>query len=510
MKGESAIRDAVVNAEDVTDAQDSAPGDGKGGSGGVGGGTRDLRLARKPLNDSGNGERLLARAGRNLMFVPEVGRHYYTGKFWSARDGEKEWHLSAQKTASRMMWDEAAALADELGGEDNKRLHEFREFARQSGNKSRLDAMQSVIEPHVQKRVDELDPNPFLFNVENGTLELGSKSDPSAIRLRRASRLDLITRLAPVGYDPNATCPLFRKFLDRVIPDVEVQEWLQRWFGYCLTADYGENKLACFWGEGRNGKGVLTHLMQWLYGDYAAVIQFASLLADERRRGSEASPDLAQLPGMRAVFAGEPKKGSKLDDGMLKQMTGGDDLKVRHLNRDFFDLHPTFKLTLAFNNKPQIRDDTHGMWSRVLLVPFTVIVPESEIDRNLLTKLKAEGPGVLNWCLAGFRHWRENGLTAPQAILAATAEYRSESDRIGQFLEAATLPDPEGMLPAAELLGCYEAWCRAMEYKPVSQTLLGKELSRRGIKSEKRGVMYRLGLKWNTAGIDWDWQAPYG
>jgi len=319
----------------------------------------------------------------------------------------------------------------------------------------------------------------------------------------------MITRIAPVGYDPDAECVLFRRFLDRVIPDPEVQEWLQRWFGYCLTADYSENKLALFWGEGRNGKGVLTHYMQWLLGDYAAVIQFASLLADDRRRGSEASPDLAQLPGMRAVFAGEPKKGSKLDDGMLKQMTGGDDLKVRHLNRDFFDLHPTFKLTLAFNNKPQIRDDTHGMWSRVLLVPFTVIIPEAEIDRRLLDKLKAEGPGVLNWCLDGFRGWRDKGLLAPQAILAATAEYRSESDRIGQFIKAATLPDMEGRLPAAELFGCYEAWCRAMEYRPVSQTLFGKELSRRGIKIEKSNIIYRLGLKWNASGIDWDWQVPY-
>jgi putative DNA primase/helicase len=303
---------------------------------------------------------------------------------------------------------------------------------------------------------------------------------------------------------------LFRRFLDRILPDAEVQDWLQRWFGYCLTADYSENKLACLWGEGRNGKGVLTHLLQWLYGDYAAVLQFASLLADERRRGSEASPDLAQLPGMRAVFGSEPKKGAKLDDGMVKQITGGDDLKVRHLNRDFFDLHPTFKLTLSFNNKPQIRDDSHGMWSRVMLVPFTVIIPEAEIDRALLAKLQREGPGILNWCLDGFRRWRDIGLTAPQAILAATAEYRSESDRIGQFLDAATVPHENGEIPATHLYACYEGWCKAMEHRPVSQTLFGRELSRRTIKPEKRGVMLRLGLKWKPDDIDWDWQVPYG
>lgn len=504
--GEDIIRDAVVNAGEAED-------DDKGR------GSRDLRLAKRPLNDSGNGERLRTRFGRDLMYVPEVGRYAWSGKHWSPRTGERDWHLAAQKTYRAIIWQEAPALQAELAEspgdkaelkEMSRRVHELRDFGNDSGNRSRLSSMQLVSEPHLERRVDTLDADPFLLNVQNGTLELGAKKggDRTAVRLRKHSRLDHITRLAPIGYDADAECPLFRAFLDTVIPDKEVQDWLQRWFGYGLTADYSEEQLALFWGEGRNGKGVLTKLFQWLLGDYSGVIQFSSLLNDDRRRGSEATPDLAKLPGIRMVFAGEPKKGSRLDDGMVKQITGGDDLTVRHLNKEFFDLKPTFKLTLAFNNKPQIRDDTHGMWSRVRLVPFEVIIPPERQDRELLRKLKAEGPGVLNWALDGFRRWREIGLVAPQAILAATAEYRSESDRIGQFLEAATIRDPGGMLPARELLGCYEAWCRAMEYKPISQTLFGKELSKRGIKAEKHGIIYRLGLKWNPSGIDWDWQAP--
>lgn len=489
-RGEDAIRDAVVNAAEAED-------DGKGGS-------RDQRLARKLLNDSGNGERLRARFGRDMLFVPEIGRYCWTGKYWSARIGDKEWSLKAQKTALAM-WREVAELDAELSGSDNKRLHEFRGWATESGNRARLSAMQAVSEPHLEKRVDELDVNPFLFNVQNGTLELGSKSDPSSVRLRRHARLDFITRIAPIGYDKEADCPLFRAFLDQILPDREVQEWLQRWFGYSLTGDYSEHKFAAFWGDGRNGKGVLTKLLQWLYGDYAGVIQFASLLDAGQRRGSDASPDLAKLPGMRAVFTGEPKKGTKLDDGLVKQISGGDDLTVRKLNKDFFDLKPTFKLTLAFNNKPRIQDDTHGMWTRIALVPFTVIVPEERIDKGLLDKLKAEGPGVLNWALDGFRRWREGGLVAPQAILAATAEYRSESDRIGQFLEAATIRDPAGAIASDELYACYEGWARAMEHKPVSKTMFGRELSKRKIEPEKRGTIRRLGIKWNHEGIDWEW-----
>src|SRR5262249_26030178 len=147
-----------------------------------------------------------------------------------------------------------------------------------------------------------------------------------------------------------------------------------------------------------------------------------------------ATPDLAKLAGMRAVFASEPPKGKRLDDGRMKQITGGDPLTVRHLSKAPFDLMPTFKLILSFNNAPRIIDDTHGMWSRVRLVPFKVIIPEDEIDTDLLNKLKAEGPGILNWALDGFRMWRESGLSPPDAIRNATAQYRAESDDLGQFL----------------------------------------------------------------------------
>lgn len=500
--GEAAIRDAVVNAEDVTEAADAVV---------AGGGrkSRDLQLAKKLMNDTGNSERLRSRSGRNLMFVPELGRFFYTGAAWSNKVGDKEWALAAQRAAARMMWEEGAALAEELGGEDNKRLNDFRNWAIDSGNSGRLSAMQKLSEPHLEFRVEQLDVNPFLFNVQNGTLELGNAKDRAEVRLRKHSRTDRITRIAPIGHDPSAECPKFRAFLDRILPDREVQDFLQRWFGYCLTADYSEHKLAVFWGEGSNGKGVLTKLIQWLLGDYGAVVQFQSFIDAGQRRGGEPSPDLAKLTGTRGVFASEAKKGARLDDGLIKQLSGGDPASVRKLQKDFFDLLPTFKINLICNNKPEIRDDTFGMWRRVVLIAFTVIIPEKDVDPNLLEKLKAEGPGILNWCLDGFRRWRDIGLVAPQAILAATATYRSESDRIGQFLEAATVRKPGSDLPASELYGCYEAWCRAMEHKPVSQTKFGEQVTKRGIDRVKRGVFYRTGIDWNYGSIDWDWQVPY-
>jgi putative DNA primase/helicase len=234
------------------------------------------------------------------------------------------------------------------------------------------------------------------------------------VRLRRHARRDLITRIAPIGYDPEARCPRFLAFLEQILPDGFVREWVQKLFGYCLTGLDVEHMLAAFWGEGRNGKGTLSKLFMWLYGDYAAPIEFASLLAEgPGRRGGDATPDLARLTGKRAIFASEPRVGAKLDDGKVKQITGADPMLVRHLNKDFFDLQPTFKPILSFNNKPEIRDASHGMWSRMRLVRFNVIVPDEQQDKGLLDKLKAEGPGVLNWALDGYRLWREQGLAPP-------------------------------------------------------------------------------------------------
>ena len=505
MKGEAEIRAAIVTAEDVTAAEDGAP-DGKGGS-------RDLVLAKKLHNDAGNGARFRARYGRDLMCVPAIGRYHWTGGHgaghWSLRDGDQNWGLLAQKTAEALMWRELAAL--EQSGAEAARVFELRQWAVQSGNKARLDAMQSVSEPYLARRVDQLDADPYLFNVQNGTLELVPKGAKGGVRLRRAARTDLITRIAAVGYDRDAECVQFRRFLDRVVPDKDVQAWLQKWCGYALTGNASEHVLVMLLGEGRNGKGTLVRLLAWLWGDYSVSISFASLAADDRRRGGEASPDLARLPGVRLAFAAEPRKGVRLDDGRIKELTGEDRQVARKLNRDPFEFDPVFKLAIQANNRPRIADTSTGMWARVRLVPFNVTIPEGERDHELLDKLKREGPGILNWCLDGFLAWRDTGLAPPAPIAAATAEYRRDSDDLGLFLEAATVAG-DGVR-SAELYACYEGWAIAMDQRAINKTRFGRDLTTRGYAGEQRGsnrVVWRCGLAFSPAAQarEWPWGEP--
>jgi putative DNA primase/helicase len=505
--GESAIRLAINNAAEAGDE---------------GGGTRDRRLANRRRNDIGNGERFRARYGNEFFYVPEIGWFAWVKTHWSPRDGETLSALAAQKVATKI-FDEAKAIEEDPKGVDlasgemilgldnaaaAKALHVW---AIKSGSTAALASMREASRPHLTRHVDELDVDPLLFNVQNGTIELGElEADGTVpVRLRRHARRDLITRIAPVGYDPEARSPLFDQFIAQILPDPDVRLWVQKLFGYCLTGLAVEHMLAAFWGDGRNGKSTLSRLFRWLFGDYAATIEFNSLLAEGPRRGGDATPDLAKLSGRRAVFAGEPREGVRLDDGKVKQITSGDPMSVRHLNREFFDLFPTFKLILSFNNKPIVKDDSNGMWSRVRLAPFTVEIPDELQDKTLLDKLRAEGPGVLNWALDGYRLWREEGLDPPQAMIAATREYRAENDELGQFVDRATRPDPTGQLSSAELYGCYLGWCRAMEKRPQSLTKLGTYLTKKrgSLTNREGGITFRTNLKW-SGDIDWEWEVP--
>lgn len=489
--GEDAIRDAIAHAEEYT-------GDtpGKGGS-------RNEKLSQKLRNDSGNAERFCGRNGRDFAYVDELGWLFWTGSHWSVSEGLSRARLAAADTARKIFHEVAVLQALEP-----ERAKKLAEWALESGNARRLAGMLSLSEPRLWRRTEELDADPYLLNCQNGTLEL--PRDPAKpVRLRRHSRRDLITKVLPIGFDPEAGCPQFRAFLDRVLPDRDVQCWLQRFFGYALTGAADEHVFVMMLGDGRNGKGTLIRLMTWLEGDYAVSISFASLAADDRRRGGEASPDVARLAGARLVTAREPKKGVQFDDGRMKELTGEDRQVARHLNRPPFEFTPQFKLMIEANNLPRVNDRSVGFWERLRLVRFDVVIPEGERDPALGAKLKTEGPGVLNWALDGFRLWREGGLPAPAAIRAATQKYREGSDLFGTFLAGATVRNATGSVPTKMLYACYLGFAEHMDMRPMSLTKFGRDLEDRGFTAhqpDQSRRTWRLGLSWRPLDeITWPW-----
>ncbi len=357
---------------------------------------------------------------------------------------------------------------------------------------------------------EQLDRNPFLINVLNGTLELHHEPDApdepwAELRLRPHDPADLITRLAPTEYRPGAVCPVYDRFLARVQPADDMRRFLHQWGGLSLTGDVSEQKLAFFHGKGANGKSTLVDTWATISGDYSGTVPIETFLDQGRKRkGSDASPDLAALVGVRMLRTSEPEKGSKLAEALIKLATGGEPIPVRRLMRDPFDLYPAFKLTVSGNHRPSISGIDDGIWRRVMLVPWDVQIPDSEKDRNLVAKMKREASGILNRLLEGLVDWRLNGLQEPASVRGATADYREESDPLGRFLALCTAETKGERVQSSKLYALFIAWARASGEREWTQTGFSKAMLDRGHRKVESHGMRWVDLSMTKDAADFD------
>lgn len=329
-------------------------------------------------------------------------------------------------------------------------------------------------EPGMTRRATEFDADPMLLGVQNGVLDLRSAS------LLPVSPDILVTKRCNVTYDPTARCPLFMEFLKEIQPDPENRGFLKRFMGYCLTGSVGEGLFAFFYGHGANGKTVYIETFAWVLGDYARKIP-TEMLMQHQRSPQGPSPDIVGLKGMRMIYANETEEGRRLDDARIKDMTGGDSLTGRvPYAKENVTFDPTFKLFIVGNHKPDVHDNSEGMWRRPVMVHFDQTIPPERRDRKLIEKLKLEGPGILNWALEGLREWQEKGLEVPQKIRAATAAYREEQDVLGEWMAECCKTGPGCSVSKSDLYFNYKSWCEENGHRPMAQTKLTRRLKERG------------------------------
>jgi putative DNA primase/helicase len=479
------ITEAITRADVV-----SLPGRNERNA--AGGGDSDLnrRLADKEKNNIGNADRLIARCGGDLMYVRDVGWFTWRGTHWNREGADDAVKILAHAT-SRSIMEEAAALRkagtpDDWGGSTgdwNEHIISVMKWSWTSGDKKRITAMVTEAQPYLSHNVTALDQDRMVINLLNGTLRLESACED----LMGHERGDRLSKIMNVEFDPQAKCPEFEKFLHRVHPDGAARRFLQVWMGYCLSGDTGEQKVVFNYGEGGNGKSVFIDLMARIMGPYSLSLPFASLMRDEYKRGSDATPDLARLPGVRFARASESERGASFAEAQIKAMTGGEEMTARHLNKGFFDFVPEFKLMLSGNHKPRVKGNDRGTWRRLLLVPWTVNVPEDEQDEHLPEKLWSERAGVLNWMLDGARLWLEDGLLVPDIVRGAIDKYKSESDPLGRFIEQCVAAVKNNQEQASVMYAAYKSSCVAHGENIWSQTAFGKGLIERGLERDDKG-----------------------
>ena len=302
-----------------------------------------------------------------------------------------------------------------------------------------------------------LDRHKLLLNTPGGVVDLKTftvtPNDPG----------NYITKATAVSYKPGAKCPLWLKFLDDIFAgDRELIRYVQKAVGYSLSGLTDEQCAFILYGNGRNGKSTWIDIIRYICGDYATNIQPETLMT--RTQQGAANSDIARLKGARFVTSVEPNEGVRLNEGLLKQLTGDDVVTARKLYGDEFEFKPEFKLWMATNHRPVIRGTDTGIWRRIHLIPFTVQIPEEQVDKKLKDKLLCEAEGILCWCVEGMRLYHEEGLKKPASVCRATEEYRKEKD----------------------LYTVYTKWCDLYGEFKLTNTQFGLEITKR---HQKRRTM---------------------
>lgn len=518
-----------------------------GGSGGRIAPAKDEVLDRQcavlSTTDLGNAERFRARHAWRFRFCNELGWFVWDDRRWELLSEEKDKipgkvslavfdtvrsirHEADLVAASGLIEDlpedatdeQRAATLDFIvrwkGSGDNKipiyYSEMLRDHAKSSEGSQRLGCIAGLVKSFIDVsiRADAMDADRMAVNLLNGTLRLTQQGQrwvmvegvlkPITMGVRWGVRLDkhrpedLISKVANVVFDPKATSPEYDKFLAVVQPDEKMRRFLHQWGGLSVTGDISEQKLAFFHGKGRNGKSTLVDAWSYIAGDYGGSVGIETFLDQGRgRKGGEATPDLARLPGIRFLRTSEPEKGAKLAEALIKLITGGEQIDARHLNKGFFSFLPSFKVTISGNHKPKITGHDDGIWRRVMLVPWDVQIAKEAVDKALPEKLKKEASGILNRLLEGLLDWRQEGLVEPDSVIAATAKYREQSDQLGRFLDECTRAVDGARSKSSTLFDLFKAWSKASGSAEWQTQGFSKAMEDRGFeKKSSNGIQW--------------------
>jgi len=533
-RDEAAARIAArIEGESHRESHGDAPSAPPPGAGGEGPRDEDVAFcAGLDQNDTDNGKRLLRHFGADLLHVREIGWHVWSGAHWEGEGGLEAVERLAQETARRMKAEasrlnpsradlDMIAAAEPLAGrpateldagqkalllaaaEAETRLARRREgrrkFAISCGNRARTVAMIAQAAPHCTAPPAALDSDPMLFNVANGTLRFARRMapdeecpDPDVVRLRAVvsvelrphDRADRIAKIAPWTYDPAATCPRFDAFMARFQPNPESRLFLQTAAGRGLLGGALTQALIFLYGDGANGKSVFMEVLARMFAAYAGRLKPESITGALSQSGDKATPDFARLQGKRFVAIAELPRGEPLREGLVKTMTGGEPMPVRHLNHGFFDLLPEFIPFMSGNQLPEIGGLDRGIWRRMKFVLWPVSIPEPE-QRGLpevVGELMEEASGILNWLIAGAVIFLEQGLHDPPEVRALGDEHRSDLDPVGNFARHCIRDAPGERVQARPMYEGFVSYCRANAIPEWKEKSFSMALKRKGFR----------------------------
>lgn len=421
------------------------------------------------MTDTGNAHRMYDKFGHIIKYS-------YNRKKWYFWDGKK-WRLDETGEIKKL----ADIVCEDIKHEafmepDEKTQAEKLKWANRTAGSKNKESMIKECQhlEDVPASTDQFDSYPDFFNCQNGIINLRNGE------LIPHDSSFMMSKIALCEYDASGKKPtMWLKFLDDVTNgNKELQEYIQRCVGYSLSGSTREQCAYFLYGMGNNGKSTFLDTLADMLGDYAANTQPETIMMKKFGNDS-ANSDVARLKSARYVTCEEPTEGVRLNEGLLKQLTGGSKITCRFLYGDEFEYTPEFKIWVATNHKPVIRGTDVGIWRRIKLIPFEVNIPPEKVDKSLRYKLRKEMPQILHWAVQGCIKWQKHGIQEPECVLQAVREYKNEMDLLTGFLESAIVIDyncNEKIL-ANELFEMYSRWAKKNNEFEMSSKKFFKEIA---------------------------------
>lgn len=336
--------------------------------------------------------------------------------------------------------------------------------------------------PRIYCKLSDFDTAIYQLNCLNGLLDL----EAGTIEVHNPSQL--VTKLAPVHWNPDAECPEFNGFIhDVFLNDNEMIQYIQRTFGYCLSGSTQEEVMQIAHGNGANAKSLTIKCLRSILGsrEYALTLGTSSIL-NSKFHGIRC--DLRQLEGVRTAFAIEVNRGATLDEAVIKALTGGDEISARAMRENNVQFTPQAKILMAVNHLPSFTGIDRGIKRRLQVIPFRAEFDGSVRKEEIERKLAAEYEGILVWAVAGFQSWRKQGLNPPAIVLDATADYFAVNDHIGMYLADRVIKQPGASTPLRMAFEDYETWCKMACVQSVGLHHFGELLRSRGFTQKRKNA----------------------
>lgn len=435
------------------------------------------------LSDTGNAQRFIDKYGESL-------RYNFDNKCWVYWNG-KTWI----KDITQVVKSKADLLIEEMKKEALNEPNEkyavelFKNVKRLSSNTGKEAMLKEAMHMKgIATTNADYDKNKYLLNCNNGVVDLRNGV------LLEHNKNFMMSKNTNIDVDLNGEPTEWKRCLLNIfLNKQDMVDFIQKAIGYSLTGDTKEQCFFQCYGNGSNGKSVFFNTLYNCLGDYILNAQVESILTRNNNAGG-ASSDIARMKGARFVRTNEPNEGARFNEGLVKQLTGGDVITARFLYGGEFEYRPEFKLWIACNYKLIVRGTDKGIWRRMRLIPFEAVFEGENDDKTMESKLQKELPQILGWAIKGCLKWQAEGLGIPKDVEVATNEYRQEMDIVETFCKDCVLKRPNAREKATDVFEAYRKWAIAGNEWCMTQSKFGIEMGKKFEKKNINGYVYYLGL----------------